>query len=630
MEIVRVDFNDGNPIIVPNEQLQSKAKRYYFEDTFVLAQGEVFVSPMDLNIEHGEIEQPLKQMVRFGTPIFDPDGHKRGVVILNYFAKYMTHHLELTPGGHDQIMLLNSDGYWLHSPNPEDEWGFIYPEKEDRTFGNAYPEAWLTIATDESGQFFNTDGLFTFVTIYPLLEGQESSTGSSSAFEPSAQQIGAKEYYWKLVAYAPSSVLSAATGPIANRVLLVFGLMVVIVAGGSGVGARAMVRRKQAEEKLRQAEVKYRSIFENAVEGIFQTTRDGRYLTANPALANIYGYKSPEELLVSVTDIEHQVYVEPDRRAEFIRLMEEHGEVSKFEFQVYRKDGSVIWISESARAVRDESGAVRYYEGTVEDISERKRAEEELALRAEELARSNSELDDFSYVVSHDLKEPLRGIEAFSGFLAEDYGDKLDEQGQRYISVLRESAVGMRDLIEDLLQLSRIGRAQHEYGAVAVESLLEDVHRDLGFALKEKKVDLRLQADLPTITCDQVRLREVFKNLISNAIKFNDKPRPVVEVACRQDDGVYTFSVRDNGIGIDEQYQEKIFGIFQRLNRREEYEGTGAGLTICKKIVEAHGGKIWVESKDGQGATFSFTIPKKIQQTEEAKEKHNGRRSVSG
>ncbi len=253
MEIVRVNFNDGNPVIVPHEQLQSKAKRYYFEDTFVLAQGEVFVSPMDLNIEHGEIEQPLKQMIRFGTPIFDRDGHKRGVVILNYLAENMTHDLELTPSGHGQIMLLNSDGYWLHNPNPEDEWGFMYPEKEDRTFGNAFPEAWLTITADESGQFFNTDGLFTYTTIYPLLEGQKSSIGSGSAFEPSAQQIGAKEYYWKFVAYAPSSMLSAATGPILNSVLLIFALMVVVVAGGSWVGARAMVRRKQAEEALQKA-----------------------------------------------------------------------------------------------------------------------------------------------------------------------------------------------------------------------------------------------------------------------------------------------------------------------------------------------------------------------------------------
>ena len=258
----------------------------------------------------------------------------------------------------------------------------------------------------------------------------------------------------------------------------------------------------------------------------------------------------------------------------------------------------------------DEKGQYAGIQITGRDITDRKQAEEALKQTAEELARSNAELEDFTYVVSHDLKEPLRGIEAFSGFLAEDYADKLDEQGKKHIGVLRGNAVRMSALIEDLLQLSRVGRVQQECATVAVESLLGDVQRDLQFALEEKKVDLRIQPDLPTITCDEVRIKQVFTNLISNAIKFNDKPQPVVEIACREDDGSYTFSVRDNGMGIDEQYHEKIFGIFQRLGPREEYEGTGAGLTICKKVVEAHGGRIWVESKVGKGSTFSFTIPK--------------------
>jgi signal transduction histidine kinase len=260
-------------------------------------------------------------------------------------------------------------------------------------------------------------------------------------------------------------------------------------------------------------------------------------------------------------------------------------------------------------------------------VTERTAAAEE---RAQELARSNGELDDFTYVVSHDLKEPLRGIEAFSTFLAEDYADKLDEQGQKYVGVLRDSAMRMNALIEDLLVLSRIGRVQQEYATVSVESLLEDIRQDLAFTLEQKKVDLRIQSGLPTITYQPVHLRQVFQNLISNAIKFNDKPQPVVEIACHEDDGTYIFSVRDNGIGIDEKYYEKIFQIFQRLGRREDYEGTGAGLTICKKIVEARGGKIWLESKVGEGSIFSFTIPKSIRPDQGRKEKGNEELSGPG
>jgi signal transduction histidine kinase len=264
------------------------------------------------------------------------------------------------------------------------------------------------------------------------------------------------------------------------------------------------------------------------------------------------------------------------------------------------------------------------------EIVERRRAEEALAQHAAELGRVNSELEDFTYVVSHDLKEPLRSIEAFSTFLSQDYGDKLDEEGQRYISVLRDSAERMSALIEDLLQLTRIGRACREYTSIGVESLLGEVRRDLDFALDEKKVDLRIQPNLPTIFCEPRHLKQVFENLISNAIKFNDEPRPVIEIACREDADVHTFSVRDNGMGIDEKYYEKIFRIFQRLGRRENHEGTGAGLTICKKIVEAHGGRIWVESKVGQGSTFSFTIPKTNRRAQERERERNGQEAGSG
>jgi light-regulated signal transduction histidine kinase (bacteriophytochrome) len=269
--------------------------------------------------------------------------------------------------------------------------------------------------------------------------------------------------------------------------------------------------------------------------------------------------------------------------------------------------------------------------GSKNDVTELERTQEALARKAKELARANAELEDFTYSVSHDLKEPLRAIEAFSSFLAEDYSDKLDEEGCRYINVVRENAVRMRDLIEDLLRLSRMGRVQHEYKTVPADSLVDDVCRDLAFALEEKKVDLRVQPGLPTIACDEVHMKQVFKNLISNAIKFNDKPQPVVQIACRDDNGVYTFSVGDNGIGIDQQYYEKIFRIFQRLNRREDYKDTGVGLTICKKVVEAHGGTIWVEeSKVGEGTTFSFTVPKQARRTEEAERTQDGQEPQAG
>jgi light-regulated signal transduction histidine kinase (bacteriophytochrome) len=183
----------------------------------------------------------------------------------------------------------------------------------------------------------------------------------------------------------------------------------------------------------------------------------------------------------------------------------------------------------------------------------------------------------------------------------------------------------MKQLIEDLLELSRIGRIGASYQSVQIDTLVQDVTRDLQFSIEERKVDLRIQRALPTVTCDRARLTQVFKNLISNAIKFSDKTQPVVDIGCRVGVDANTFFVRDNGIGIDKQYHKKIFQIFQRLNRQEEYEGTGAGLTICKKVVEAHGGQIWVDSREGEGSTFSFTIPNGLRASAPGKENSDGR-----
>jgi len=347
---------------------------------------------------------------------------------------------------------------------------------------------------------------------------------------------------------------------------------------------------------------------------------DGYFKRLNPAWERTVGFTT-EDLLAKP----YLEFVHPDDReatiAEAGKLSTEGLNTIAFENRYLCRDGSFKWLLWNATPLAEQ----QLIYAVARDITERKRAEEALARQAEELARSNAELEDFTYVVSHDLKEPLRGIEAFSMFLAEDYADKLDEQGERYVNVLREAAIRMRDLIEDLLQLSRIGQVRPEYATVAVESLLEDVRRDLHFALTEKGMDLRIQSDLPTVTCDPSRIKQVFENLISNAIKFSDKPQPVIEITCHENDGSCVFSVRDNGIGIDEKYHEKIFGIFQRLGRREEYEGTGIGLTICKKIVEGHGGKIWVESKVGESTKFSFSIPKETQRIGQGKETQDGR-----
>lgn len=353
---------------------------------------------------------------------------------------------------------------------------------------------------------------------------------------------------------------------------------------------------------------------------------DGYFRFVNPAWEATLGFTVEEMLAKPFID-----FIHPDDRdatnAAYAKQIEQGKDIVEFENRYLCKDGSYRWLFWNAKTLADEE----LIYAVARDVTDRKLAAEALADKARELERSNTELEDFTYVVSHDLKEPLRGIEAFSSFLAEDYSDSLDEQGQRYVAVLRDSAVRMRDLIDDLLHLSRIGRTKPQLAKVEVSTLLEEVSGSLAFALKDKGVDLQVAGRLPAVVCDSVRIRQVFENLISNAIKYNDLPNPTIEVGCHETDVAYTFYVRDNGPGVDERYHDKIFRIFQRLVLREEHEGTGVGLTICKKIVEAHGGRIWVQSDGpGKGSTFLFSIPATLKPSAGAKEKRNGKHAGAG
>jgi signal transduction histidine kinase len=241
-------------------------------------------------------------------------------------------------------------------------------------------------------------------------------------------------------------------------------------------------------------------------------------------------------------------------------------------------------------------------------------AQSTLARSQKQLRATQKEMDEYTYVISHDLKEPLRGIEAFSKFLVEDYRDKLDEDGRHHVDVIRNSALRMQRLINDLLKFSRLGQQKSPFAPVGLNTMLLHVRVNLQYALDAKKADLRVDK-LPTVMCDATAMTEVFHNLISNAIKYNDKPRPVIEVGCAETPNSqtgpaeYVIHVRDNGMGIQAEYFEKIFQIFQRLQRDDE--GTGIGLTIVKRVVEWHGGRVWVESEFGQGTTFYFTLPKR-------------------
>ncbi|NND98569.1 MAG: HAMP domain-containing protein [Pirellulaceae bacterium] len=246
---------------------------------------------------------------------------------------------------------------------------------------------------------------------------------------------------------------------------------------------------------------------------------------------------------------------------------------------------------------------------------------EELTVLNDQLLRSNQELDDFAYIVSHDLKEPLRGISRYSSFLAEDYADKIDADGRDKLDTLQRLCQRQENLIDSLLQYSRVGRAEFAIRPTDLNECVAEVLEMMHVMLHDNNVDVRIPRPLPTVNCDSVRIVEVFRNLITNAVKYNDKPQQWVEIGFKEieasdtsDDAAVhkdsiVFYIRDNGIGIRDKHQDSVFRIFKRLHARDKFGGgTGAGLTFVKKILERHGGRVWLESTYGEGTTFYFTI----------------------
>ena len=229
------------------------------------------------------------------------------------------------------------------------------------------------------------------------------------------------------------------------------------------------------------------------------------------------------------------------------------------------------------------------------------------------LKRSNADLDDFAYIASHDLKEPLRAINNHSCFLLEDYADKLDEDGVKRLNRLIYLTARMEKLIADLLYFSRLGREVLGFNSTDLNNVIDDLKKTFEATFVEQRIEVRVPESLPTIKCDTARTTELFRNLIANAIKYNDSDEKRIEIGFKNSQGAkkdgYVFFVKDNGIGIEESHHKDVFRIFKRLNSKKRYgEGTGSGLTFVKKIVEQHGGKIWLESEEGRGSVFYFTL----------------------
>jgi PAS domain S-box-containing protein len=383
-----------------------------------------------------------------------------------------------------------------------------------------------------------------------------------------------------------------------------------------------ITEQRRAQEALRAREREFKTVVENARDVIVRFDRECRHLYINPIIEEITGI--PAASFIGRTN--RELGLGPPAAHEgagdlwecAIREVFSTGQERSIEFSHFGPGGLRHFqsrlVPEFAPADDQERGgkgaarAVETVMAITRDLTERRLAEERLARKAAELARSNAELESFAYIASHDLKEPLRGIANYAHFLLEDYHAQLDDEGKHKLLTLKNLAARMDRLLDALLEFSRVGRTELAFDDTDLGAIVRDVLLSLGPRLEELGVRTTIHP-LPTLRCDRVRVREVLSNLVTNAFKYNQRPEKIIEIG-HLADAPETIYVRDNGIGIPPQHQDKLFRMFKRLHGRDKYGGgTGSGLAIAKRIVERHGGRIWLESRPGEGTTFFFTLP---------------------
>jgi signal transduction histidine kinase len=492
-EKIRINFNSGKPKAVKAEELQNKRNRYYFENVFKLEKDEIFVSPMDLNIENGKVEIPQKPMIRFGTPVFDEKNNKIGIVLLNYFGDYILNNIKKHYSGFDgKGMLLNSDGYWLLAPNTEDTWGFMYKSKKDKIFSNKYHNEWDSLLSKNTGQFLSPRGFFTFETVYPINEVWKSSKGSEAPFSSHDYLIKSKKYFWKLLLFYPMDKLNERFSHRSNTNVIFF-IFSIIIFFLSLLLSRAIIKRKLAEESR---------------ENTLKTLR----------------------------------------------------------------------------------------------ISEQK------------LLKENAAKDKFFSIISHDLKSPFQGIMGFGNMLATNHTELTKEELNDSLQTLNNSIINVYDLLEGLLEWSRIQTNRLEltpenlYICDSVKKITELL------SLNASKKEIMLKCDIDNsinIFIDKRLFETVLRNLIANAIKFTNK-KGVVTIYSNVNNNKIEIIVEDSGIGISQSDLKKLFklDIHHTTKGTNSEQGTGLGLILCKDLLKKANGEIDVTSQLGVGSKFiiSFSL----------------------
>lgn len=630
-ERVRVNNRDGQPVPVPESQLQDKRDRYFFIDTMRLENGVIYISPLDLNMDNNQIEMPLKPTIRVATRVFDAAGNPRGILIINIAARSMLNTFVNSAGpAAGRMMLLNADGYWLKSPDEADEWGFMF--QREVTLSNRYPEAWRAISKTGKGQVRLPDGVWTWNSVSPV---------------PERDTRLAHDIHWKVVAHLPASDLQALETQVwpakigsAFIVLSLFGfgisrLIQAKTARAQAEQAAALARSEaEAAHRLQEAQAGFRMLFEANTSGLLVVDAEGRIVMANPAFEAMFGYPL-SELIDKPVEI---LLAEPDRRlhaqwrAAYLHSPASRAMGAGRDLYGTRKNGGIFPLEIGLSPYRDNGQA--FVLATIVDISERKRAqdailkmndalEQRVAERTAELQAARREAERLASVkgnflanMSHEIRTPMNAILGLAYLLEKA---KLGSDELALVKKIRIAGRSLLGIINDILDFSKIdsGRLEIEHAPFRLNDVLDNVATLMSAVEYKKDVEFIMGPAPSGVDClvgDALRLEQILVNLISNALKFTERGSVTLTLALTGTgegrEGL-RFSVKDTGKGIAADKQAEVFNAFAQedTSTTRHFGGTGLGLSICRRLVELMAGEIGVVSDLGRGSEFWFTVP---------------------
>lgn len=610
-EQARVSWNAGEVRVAGKSALQDTSHSHHVNEGLRLENGQVYISPLDLNIERDIDEKLFKPTISFAIPVYDPSGQKRGILMLNYLGSRLIGRIrEVTARPPSDLWLVNEHGDRLLGDRADTGWGFIPRGERVSEFKADHPGIWRRIRHGpRHGSFASEQNLVAYATLTPaeMLKDYEGLDSGSSG-------------QWFVVSHATSDVLAARIEKTRYSLLVAFILLSVISAIIAWTIVYFMGKRRQAEAALRASESAWRGLVESAPDAIVVVDDQGGIEIANAQAEALFGYtrdelvKRPIEALIPRRYASQHVELRDAYiRAPRVRPMGE-GRV----LYGLRKDGSEFPVSISLSPIHIDGeqrviSAIRDITAQRENERHIRELNARLVQQNDELERVNHELEAFSYSVSHDLRAPLRAIDGFSQILSQEYAEAFDAEGRDYLERVRKAAQKMGHLIDDLLDLSRITRTEINPQEVDLERMAGEILNEL----KQQDPAREVNIVMPDSLCargDSRLLRVMLNNLLSNAWKFTrNTAEPEIEFGTENKDEEMVFFIRDNGAGFEMAYAERMFAAFQRLHDTSEFPGTGIGLATVQRVINKHGGRIWARGEPGRGATFYFTLGKETQ-----------------